>query len=67
VLEGPFAHAHGSTGADPPFAAGACLAEALEARMAMGEAIDIAEHCALTGVMSRVAARIGINRLAKDA
>jgi hypothetical protein len=29
VLEGPFAHAHGSIGADP-FAAGACLAERLK-------------------------------------
>jgi ribosomal protein S9 len=49
------------------FAAEACLAEALEARMALGAEIDIIEHCQLAGTMSRIAARIGINRVLKDA
>jgi hypothetical protein len=49
------------------FAAGCCLAEALEARMAQGAPIDVAEHCQLSGALSRIAARIGLNRVAKDA
>jgi hypothetical protein len=34
------------------FAAEACLAEQLEARMALGVEIDIIEHCQLAGTMS---------------
>jgi hypothetical protein len=48
------------------FAAEACLAEQLEARMALGAEIDIVGHCQLAGTMSRIAARIGINRTPRD-
>ena len=48
------------------FAACAVLAEAMEARMANGEELDLQEHSTLTSTMVRVAQRIGINRTAKD-
>lgn len=48
------------------FAACAVLAEQLEARLATGEPIDIAEHAQLTSSMVRVAQRIGINRRLKE-
>jgi hypothetical protein len=48
------------------FTACCVLAESLEARLANGEPIDIAEHANLTSTAVRVASRIGINRLAKD-
>jgi len=48
------------------FAAEASLAEALETRMALGLEIDIIEHYQLPGTMSRIAARIGINRTPRD-
>jgi len=48
------------------FAASAVLAEQMEARLAAGEQINIAEHAQLTSSMVRVAQRIGINRRAKD-
>lgn len=44
------------------FAAAACMAEALEARLANGEAIDIAEHSLLSSTLVRLASRIGIKR-----
>jgi hypothetical protein len=47
------------------FAAAACLAEQLEARMANGEIIDIGVHSHLSSTMTRVAARIGVDRRAK--
>ena len=48
------------------FASGAVLAEELEARLARGEAVDIAEHALLSSTLVRLAQRIGINRVAKD-
>jgi hypothetical protein len=48
------------------FAAAACLAEQLEARLARGEQIDIQEHALLVSTMVRVAQRIGVDRLPRD-
>ena len=48
------------------FAACSVLAEAMEARLVNGEALDIGEYSQLTSTMVRVAHRIGINRTAKD-
>jgi hypothetical protein len=48
------------------FAAAAVLAEQMEANLANGKPIDIAEHAQLTSSMVRVAGRIGINRRAKE-
>lgn len=47
------------------FASGAVLAEALEARLARGEAVDITEHAALSSTLVRLAQRIGLARHAK--
>jgi hypothetical protein len=49
------------------FAGIGCLAEAAEARMALGQEFDVGEYVQLASTMSRIAARIGINRTAKDA
>src|SRR5262245_18374116 len=46
-------------------AAAACMAEAMEARLAKGEAIDMAEHAQLCSTLVRIGARIGINRTPK--
>ena len=48
------------------FSAAAVMAEMLEAKLANGETIDIAEHALLTSTMVRVAQRIGIDRIPKD-
>jgi hypothetical protein len=48
------------------FAAAACLAELMEARLANGEQIDIAEHAHLSSTLCRLAQRIGIDRRAKN-
>jgi hypothetical protein len=48
------------------FAAAACLAEQLEARLARGEQIDSQEHALLVSTMVRVAQRIGVDRLPRD-
>ena len=48
------------------FASGAVLAEALEARLANGEEVDISEHAQLSSTLVRLAQRIGINRVAKN-
>lgn len=48
------------------FAAAACIAEMLEARLARGEPIDVGEHAHLSSTLCRLAQRIGINRRAKD-
>jgi hypothetical protein len=48
------------------FAAAAVLAEAMEARLANGEQIDIAEHSLLSSTLVRLAQRIGINRVARN-
>lgn len=44
------------------FAAAACMAEAMESKLANGEVIDIAEHSLLSSTLVRLASRIGINR-----
>jgi hypothetical protein len=48
------------------FAAAACLAEQLEAKLVRGEQVDIQEHSLLVSTMLRVAQRIGIDRRAKN-
>jgi hypothetical protein len=48
------------------FASGAVLAEELEARLARGEPIDIAEHALLSSTLVRLAQRIGLERRAKN-
>lgn len=48
------------------FAAAACMAEQMEARLANGEQIDVQQHAHLTSTMTRVVQRIGINRRARD-
>jgi hypothetical protein len=47
------------------FAAAAVMAEEMEARLAKGEQIDVAEHAQLSSTLVRLAARIGINRRIK--
>jgi hypothetical protein len=47
------------------FAASAVLAEELEARLANGEEIDVQEHSLLCSTLTRLAARIGIDRRSK--
>ncbi|MDP2358564.1 MAG: hypothetical protein Q8M31_21265 [Beijerinckiaceae bacterium] len=44
------------------FAASACLAEALEARLVNGEDINLADHALLSSTLVRIASRIGIER-----
>jgi hypothetical protein len=48
------------------FAAAAVLAERMEARLANGEEIDIAEHALLVSSMVRVARQIGVNRIPRN-
>ena len=48
------------------FAAAAVLAEQLEAKLANGAAIDVSEHALLCSTLTRLAQRIGIDRVAKD-
>ena len=48
------------------FAAAAVIAERMEARLANGEEINIAEHGLLCSTLVRIAQRIGINRIARD-
>jgi hypothetical protein len=47
------------------FAGCSILAEALEAKLADGENINIAEYTALASALVRISARIGINRAAE--
>jgi hypothetical protein len=44
------------------FAAASVIAEQMEARLANGEAVDVAEHSLLSSTLVRVAHRIGIDR-----
>jgi hypothetical protein len=46
-------------------AALAVLAESIEARLAMGETVDLAEHCTISSTLVRLATRLGINRHAR--
>ena len=48
------------------FAACACIAEQLEARLANGEQIDISEHAQLCSSLVRIASRIGIDRIPRE-
>ena len=48
------------------FAAAAVLAEQLESKLANGATIDISEHALLCSTLTRLAMRIGIDRVAKD-
>jgi hypothetical protein len=48
------------------FAAAAVLAEQMEARIANGESIDIAEHAQLCSTLVRIAHRIGLNRVPRN-
>jgi hypothetical protein len=47
------------------FAAAACIAEEMEAKLARGEAIDIHQHTYLCSTLTRIVQRIGINRRAR--
>jgi hypothetical protein len=47
------------------FSALSVLAENLEAQMAMGEPIDLAEHSLLSSTLVRIANRIGLSRHAR--
>ena len=48
------------------FSAAAVMAEEMEAQLALGKTINVAEHAQLTSAMVRVASRIGINRRARE-
>ena len=48
------------------FAAAAVLAEQLEAALANGQEINVAEHGLLCSTLVRIAQRIGINRVPRD-
>lgn len=48
------------------FAAAAVLAEQLEASLANGAQIDVAQHALLCSTLTRLAQRIGIDRVARD-
>src|ERR1700730_5313850 len=48
------------------FSAACCLAEAMEAKMANGAGINIAEHAALTSTLVKVASRIGVDRRSRN-
>jgi len=48
------------------FAAAAVLAEQLEAKLANGQEIDIAQHALLCSTLTRLSLRIGLNPVAKD-
>jgi len=48
------------------FAAAACLSEAMEAKLANGEVIDLAEHALLSSTLVRLAQRIGLDRRARN-
>ena len=48
------------------FAAAACLAEEMEAKLVSGEAINLQEHALLCSTLVRLAQRIGIDRRARN-
>jgi hypothetical protein len=48
------------------FAAAAVIAEQMEAKLARGEQINIAEHATLSSTLIRLAQRIGIDRRTKN-
>jgi hypothetical protein len=48
------------------FAAAAVIAEQMEANLANGEEIDVGQHALLCSTLTRLASRIGIDRVARD-
>jgi hypothetical protein len=48
------------------FAASACMAESMEADLANGKTIDVAQHALLCSTLVRLAQRIGIDRTARE-
>jgi hypothetical protein len=48
------------------FAALVVQAEAMEARLAQGETIDVAAHAHISSTLVRLSSRIGVNRVPKD-
>ncbi len=48
------------------FAASACLAELIEAKIVSGEMIDLAEHALLSSTLVRLANHIGLERIPRD-
>src|SRR5664279_3983051 len=48
------------------FAACSVIAEQMEAELANGKPINIAEHSQLSSTLTRLATRIGIDRMARD-
>ena len=50
----------------PAFSALSVQLEQLEAKLADGADIDIAEYTSLTSILVRVVSRLGINRVARD-
>jgi hypothetical protein len=48
------------------FAAACVLAEELEGRLARGEEINVERHALLSSTLTRLAQRIGIDRIARD-
>jgi hypothetical protein len=48
------------------FSAAAVIAEQMESALANGREIDVAAHCQLTSTMTRVAHRIGVDRIPRD-
>ncbi len=48
------------------FAALAVQAETMEARLALGQPIDLGEHALISSTLVRLASRLGIERRAKD-
>src|ERR1019366_5263909 len=48
------------------FAACSVIAESMEAELANGKPINIAEHSQLSSTLTRLASRIGIDRMARD-
>jgi hypothetical protein len=48
------------------FAAAACMAESMEADLANGNPIDVAQHSLLSSTLVRLAQRIGVNRLPRN-
>jgi hypothetical protein len=48
------------------FAAQSVLAEQIEARLARGEQIELAEHALISSTLVRLASRLGIERKTKD-
>jgi hypothetical protein len=48
------------------FAGASALAEAVEARIANGEKVDVGEYSQLASTLVRIASRLGIDRIARD-